>query len=101
MASGQSCRLRGRSVIRSRRGWNMTDHVLFLSDLPVRAVLDGELGPTIRLMLRITDRKRLRQLVLRPVEQAQRGVVLRHEASRPHLDDRCVEDLRGRQTLEP
>jgi bifunctional non-homologous end joining protein LigD len=29
--------------VRSRRGWDMTEHVLFLSDLPVRAVLDGEL----------------------------------------------------------
>ena len=29
--------------VRSRRGWDMTEHVLFLADLPVRAVLDGEL----------------------------------------------------------
>jgi bifunctional non-homologous end joining protein LigD len=29
--------------VRSRRGWDMTEHVLFLSELPVRAVLDGEL----------------------------------------------------------
>jgi len=29
--------------VRSRRGWNMTPHVGFLEDLPVRAVLDGEL----------------------------------------------------------
>ena len=29
--------------VRSRRGWNMTEHVGFLADLPVRAVLDGEL----------------------------------------------------------
>jgi bifunctional non-homologous end joining protein LigD len=29
--------------VRSRRGWDMTKHVLFLADLPVRAVLDGEL----------------------------------------------------------
>jgi bifunctional non-homologous end joining protein LigD len=29
--------------VRSRRGWDMTEHVGFLSDLPVRAVLDGEL----------------------------------------------------------
>jgi ATP-dependent DNA ligase len=30
--------------VRSRRGWNMTEHVGFLAELPVRAVLDGELG---------------------------------------------------------
>ena len=29
--------------VRSRRGWNMTEHVRFLEELPVRAVLDGEL----------------------------------------------------------
>jgi bifunctional non-homologous end joining protein LigD len=29
--------------VRSRRGWDMTEHVLFLERLPVRAVLDGEL----------------------------------------------------------
>jgi bifunctional non-homologous end joining protein LigD len=29
--------------VRSRRGWDMTPHVLFLQELPVRAVLDGEL----------------------------------------------------------
>jgi bifunctional non-homologous end joining protein LigD len=29
--------------VRSRRGWDMTEHVGFLADLPVRAVLDGEL----------------------------------------------------------
>jgi bifunctional non-homologous end joining protein LigD len=29
--------------VRSRRGWNMTEHVQFLAELPVRAVLDGEL----------------------------------------------------------
>jgi bifunctional non-homologous end joining protein LigD len=29
--------------VRSRRGWDMTEHVTFLSELPVRAVLDGEL----------------------------------------------------------
>jgi bifunctional non-homologous end joining protein LigD len=29
--------------VRSRRGWDMTPHVGFLVDLPVRAVLDGEL----------------------------------------------------------
>lgn len=29
--------------VRSRRGWDMTEHLGFLSDLPVRAVLDGEL----------------------------------------------------------
>jgi hypothetical protein len=29
--------------VRSRRGWNMTERVGFLSQLPVRAVLDGEL----------------------------------------------------------
>ena len=28
---------------RSRRGWDMTEHVTFLADLPVRAILDGEL----------------------------------------------------------
>jgi ATP-dependent DNA ligase len=29
--------------VRSRRGWDMTEHVGFLAQLPVRAVLDGEL----------------------------------------------------------
>src|SRR5919199_5404964 len=29
--------------VRSRRGWDMTPHVGFLAELPVRAVLDGEL----------------------------------------------------------
>jgi bifunctional non-homologous end joining protein LigD len=29
--------------VRSRRGWDMSEHVGFLADLPVRAVLDGEL----------------------------------------------------------
>src|SRR5919204_4770383 len=29
--------------VRSRRGWNMTAAVDFLDELPVRAVLDGEL----------------------------------------------------------
>jgi bifunctional non-homologous end joining protein LigD len=29
--------------VRSRRGWDMTQHVGFLAELPVRAVLDGEL----------------------------------------------------------
>jgi bifunctional non-homologous end joining protein LigD len=29
--------------VRTRRGWNMTEHVQFLAQLPVRAVLDGEL----------------------------------------------------------
>jgi bifunctional non-homologous end joining protein LigD len=29
--------------IRSRRGWDMTEHVGFLAEFPVRAVLDGEL----------------------------------------------------------
>jgi bifunctional non-homologous end joining protein LigD len=29
--------------VRSRRGWNMTEHVQFLVHLPVSAVLDGEL----------------------------------------------------------
>jgi len=29
--------------VRSRRGWNMTEHVRFLEQLPVHAVLDGEL----------------------------------------------------------
>jgi bifunctional non-homologous end joining protein LigD len=29
--------------VRSRRGWDMTEHVRFLEQLPVRAVLDGEL----------------------------------------------------------
>lgn len=29
--------------VRSRRGWNMTEPAAFLADLPVRAVLDGEL----------------------------------------------------------
>jgi len=29
--------------VRSRRGWDMTEHAAFLAGLPVRAVLDGEL----------------------------------------------------------
>jgi bifunctional non-homologous end joining protein LigD len=29
--------------VRRRRGWNMTEHVRFLEQPPVRAVLDGEL----------------------------------------------------------
>ena len=29
--------------VRSRRGWNMTEHVQFLEQLPVQAILDGEL----------------------------------------------------------
>jgi ATP-dependent DNA ligase len=29
--------------VRSRRGWDMTEHAGFLSDLPMHAVLDGEL----------------------------------------------------------
>jgi ATP dependent DNA ligase domain len=29
--------------VRSRRGWDMTPYVTFLAQLPVRAVLDGEL----------------------------------------------------------
>jgi bifunctional non-homologous end joining protein LigD len=29
--------------VRSRRGWNMTEHVLFLEHLPARGVFDGEL----------------------------------------------------------
>jgi hypothetical protein len=29
--------------VRSRRGWNMSEHVGFLAELPVQAVLDGEL----------------------------------------------------------
>jgi bifunctional non-homologous end joining protein LigD len=29
--------------VRSRRGWDMTQHVLFLEHIPVRAILDGEL----------------------------------------------------------
>ena len=33
----------GRLRVRSRRGWNMTEHVQFLVHLPVRAMLDGEL----------------------------------------------------------
>src|SRR5918912_1155991 len=28
--------------VRSRRGWNMTDRVGFLADLPVPAILDGQ-----------------------------------------------------------
>jgi hypothetical protein len=30
--------------VRSRRGWDMTEHVGFLAELPVRAILDGELS---------------------------------------------------------
>jgi bifunctional non-homologous end joining protein LigD len=33
----------GQLRVRSRRGWDMTDRVQFLAELPVRAVLDGEL----------------------------------------------------------
>lgn len=28
--------------VRSRRGWDTTEHVTFLDQLPVRAILDGE-----------------------------------------------------------
>ena len=33
----------GKLRVRSRRGWNMTEHVGFLEQLPAQAVLDGEL----------------------------------------------------------
>jgi bifunctional non-homologous end joining protein LigD len=33
----------GELRVRSRRGWDMTEHVGFLAQLPARAVLDGEL----------------------------------------------------------
>jgi bifunctional non-homologous end joining protein LigD len=33
----------GKLRVRSRRGWDMTEHVPFLAYMPVRAVLDGEL----------------------------------------------------------
>jgi bifunctional non-homologous end joining protein LigD len=33
----------GKLRVRSRRRWDMTEHVGFLADLPVHAVLDGEL----------------------------------------------------------
>jgi bifunctional non-homologous end joining protein LigD len=33
----------GELRVRSRRGWDMTEHVGFLAELPARAVLDGEL----------------------------------------------------------
>jgi bifunctional non-homologous end joining protein LigD len=33
----------GELRVRSRRGWDMTEQVGFLAELPVRAVLDGEL----------------------------------------------------------
>ena len=33
----------GPLCVRSRRGWDMTEYVLLLAQLPVRAVLDGEL----------------------------------------------------------
>jgi bifunctional non-homologous end joining protein LigD len=33
----------GELRVRSRRGWDMTPHVGFLAQLPVRAILDGEL----------------------------------------------------------
>jgi ATP-dependent DNA ligase len=36
-------RSEGTLPVRSRRGWDMTEHVGFLAQLPVRAVLDGEL----------------------------------------------------------
>jgi bifunctional non-homologous end joining protein LigD len=29
--------------VRSRRGWDMTDHVGFLAELPARGIFDGEL----------------------------------------------------------
>ena len=29
--------------VRSRRGWDMAEQVAFLAELPVRAVVDGEL----------------------------------------------------------
>jgi ATP-dependent DNA ligase len=43
--------------VRSRRGWDMTPHVGFPAQLPVRAVLDGEL----------VDRHRATLLVLLPL----------------------------------
>ena len=33
----------GELRVRSRRGWDMTEHVGFLAQLPVAAILDGEL----------------------------------------------------------
>jgi bifunctional non-homologous end joining protein LigD len=33
----------GTQRVRSRRGWDMTPQLGFLADLPVRAILDGEL----------------------------------------------------------
>jgi len=33
----------GELRVRSRRGWDMTEHVGFLAKLPVHAILDGEL----------------------------------------------------------
>jgi ATP-dependent DNA ligase len=43
MGSARSSRRRARCVCSSRRGWDMTPYVGFLAELPVRAVLDGEL----------------------------------------------------------
>ena len=45
---------------RSRRGWNMSEHVDFLEQLPVRAVFDGELvafgaGNNPQLSVRVTS----------------------------------------------
>ena len=34
--------------VRSRRGWDMTEHVGFLAELPVRAVLVGRRGGSCR-----------------------------------------------------
>ena len=43
-ASARSSRPRGKKLrVRSRRCWDMTARVLFLSELPVRAILDREL----------------------------------------------------------
>jgi bifunctional non-homologous end joining protein LigD len=41
--SGRSSRPKARCACASHRGWDMTEHVGFLAQLPVRAVLDGEL----------------------------------------------------------
>ena len=57
--------------VRSRRGWDMTEHVGFLSQLPVHAVLDGELA--------------------RPRRQARLPAVVR---VRPHATQRVAADIR-------
>ncbi len=55
--------------VRSRRGWDMTEHVEFLAKLPVRAVLDGELVALDGDGVRIQAGGRRRQASREPVRR--------------------------------